>query len=158
MATDPSSFGTRHGAKAERRARPSNHGVEWRRCVGVARAPTVSARVANGELAPGLVFFSLGQIRDERDCDIDEKMVGFSRQKVKSGSIRFYPGEVTLGSDEVVGARRTGGGRYVLCWWEVIHTVALTDIYPERTYRIIASGGATYRHRYVAPPDAGGGM
>ena len=68
-----------------------------------------------------------------RDSDLDEKMAGFSRQKVKSAH-DFTPGrgEVTLGSDEVIGARRTGGGRYVLCWWEVIHTVALTDIYPER--------------------------
>ena len=53
------------------------------------------------------------------------------RKKIKV-STRFYPGEVTLGNDEVIGARRTGGGRYVLCWWEVIHTVALADIYPER--------------------------
>ena len=69
-----------------------------------------------------------------RDSDLDEKMAGFSRQKVTISEVstRFYPGEVTLGSDEVIGARRTGGGRYVLCWWEVIHTVALTDIYPER--------------------------
>ena len=66
-------------------------------------------------------------------------------------STRFYPGEVTLGSDEIVGARRTGGGRYALCWWEVIHTVALTDIYPERY--ISPPGAATYRHWFVAPPE-----
>ena len=90
-----------------------------------------------------------------RDSDLDEKMAGFSCQKVKSAH-DFTPREVTLGSGEVVGARRTGGGRYVLCWWEVIHTVALTDIYPERYISDnLASGGATYRHRhrYVAPPD-----
>ena len=40
----------------------------------------------------------------------------------------------------------------MLCWWEVIPTVALTDIYPERD---ISPPGApsTYRHRYVAPPE-----
>ena len=73
-----------------------------------------------------------------RDSDLDEKMAGFSCQKVKSAH-DFTPGEVTLGSGEVVGARRTGGGRYALCWWEVIHTVALTDVYPER---------------YISPPGA----
>ena len=40
----------------------------------------------------------------------------------------------------------------MLCWWEVIHTVAWTDIYPER---YISPPGALYtsRHRYVAPPE-----
>ena len=82
-------------------------------------------------------------------------MVGFSRQKVKSGSIRFYPGEVTLGSDEVIGARRTGGGRYVLCWWEVIHTVALADIYPERD---ISPPGALRIDTDIVCSAPGGGM
>ena len=40
----------------------------------------------------------------------------------------------------------------MLCWWEVIHTVALTDIYPERY--IPPRGLHTYRYRYVAPPEA----
>ena len=66
-----------------------------------------------------------------RDSDLDEKMAGFSRQKVKSAH-DFTPGRSHLGVMSAIGARRTGGGRYVLCWWEVIHTVALADIYPER--------------------------
>ena len=39
----------------------------------------------------------------------------------------------------------------VLCWWEVIHTVALTDIYPER---YISPPGALHIDTdYVAPPE-----
>ena len=71
-------------------------------------------------------------------------------------SIRFYPGEVTLRSDEVVGARRTGGGRMVLCWWEVIHTVALTDIYPERyispTGALHAEPGGYVKEKFALDP------
>ena len=41
----------------------------------------------------------------------------------------------------------------MLCWWEVIHTVALADIYPERD---ISPPGAlridTEIRSYVAPP------
>ena len=68
-----------------------------------------------------------------RDSDLDEKMAGFSRQKVKSAH-DFTPGRSHLGVMMLQGrgGPERGGGRYVLCWWEVIHTVALADIYPER--------------------------
>ena len=39
----------------------------------------------------------------------------------------------------------------MLCWWEVIHTVALTDVYPER---YMSPPGALHIDTdYVAPPE-----